>query len=139
MSNDERFRDFDAALAEHERKPVTFRLGGRDFEVVNTSAPLMMKVYRALEEGIAGAVYFEALQWMVAEGDREALVAAIESADISIGGVIDIVNWIVQETTGSPFVESVSSADSQSTNGRGLKVVSRSSGSTSKNSRHAAG
>ncbi len=138
MSED-RFRDFDAALAEEEGEPITFRLAGRKWKAVHLSAPVMLKLGRAISDNRAVFGYDEAMRDFLPEEDREAFTQALIDHNVRIRTLMDVVNWIIEADAGRPLGDASPSLEQPSPTGGGSKVVSLSGASTSGGSHSAAG
>jgi hypothetical protein len=108
-----RFRDFDAAVAESEGEPLTFKLGGETLRApADIPAGPVLKLARSAESGGAAAVeaFSTFLDAIVVPEDREALGRALDVVGISV--LIDVVGWVVEESFGVPLPSASSSVAS---------------------------
>jgi hypothetical protein len=136
-----RFKDFDAAASERSDDPITFVLGGREWAVPHLNAHSYFMFTRKMSEGgIIGELalddYFTSV---LAKDDREAWHQMLAEKDIQMPTLMELVQWLVEETSGHPTNAVSPSPSTQSGRGQQLKVVSPSKGSTSKAQRSAAG
>lgn len=100
-----RFKDFDAARAEARGEPLTFKLGGEMFTAcAELPAGVLLDMGAAFtsQDAMAGFDLFtELFQVIVAPDDQERFAAAVRTVGLST--VMDLVQWIVEESTGRPF------------------------------------
>jgi hypothetical protein len=139
---DERFRDFDAAI--DEEKPLTFKLGGQEWTVDDVSAASFLRYTRRLAENgqsLAGMTneFHDFLLGSLREEDRENFEAMLVEKKVPFPHLRDVVNWLIEQATGVPFVGPSASADPPSSTGKRPRVVSLSGTPTSDGSASAAG
>jgi hypothetical protein len=139
---DERFRDFDAAIDEQD--PLTFKLGGREWVVDDVSAASFLRYTRRLAEhgqSLAGMTneFHDFLLGALREEDREDFETMLTDKKVPFPHLRNVVNWLIEEATGVPFVAPSSSAESPSTSGGPPRLVSLSGTPTSEGSASAAG
>ena len=107
-----RFRDFDAARAEANREPLSFRLAGRDFTTHSylPAGPLLDLAVNGDKEGVeAFQAYAEFLDAYIVE--RDALKAALR--EVEWPTVAAVVSWLVAEATAAPLGDASPSDESQ--------------------------
>lgn len=100
-----RYRDFDAARAEANAEPLTFTLGGEDFTAA-TDLPSgvlldMAAAFTSDDPSMGLDLFSELFRVMVAPEDAERFAVAVRKVGLST--VLDLVGWIVEESTGRPF------------------------------------
>lgn len=120
----DRFRDFDAALAELG-DPLTFKLGGETFTCLpEIPAGPVLKLARHADKIDAEAfvVFGEFLRCIVIEEQRDALTEALDR--VGLGTLLDLIAWLVQESTGRPLEVASSSPELPPGDGQPLRVVS---------------
>jgi hypothetical protein len=114
-----RFRDFDAARAEHVRKPLSFRIGGEDFTVDGSlSSGILLDLGKAMvlgDDTLMLQANIALWDEVVSEDDKERFATALRRTDMAT--MIDLVAWIVEESTGRPLGSQRVSWQSPSTNG----------------------
>lgn len=122
----DRFRDFDAARAEREQEPLTFRLEGRDFTTPGTvPAGVLLDIGRAVAAGNQMAMFTataEFFEHLVPDDQAEEFAAAVRTTDMET--MLDLVSWIIEEATGRPLPSASSSASPSSTDTPPSRVVS---------------
>lgn len=111
----QRFRDFDAARAEHTGEPLRFRLAGREFETL-PFLPAGALLDLAAQQGRMGAQGFAAfgefLRAAVVEDQRDDLREAMNRVDFPT--VREVVSWILEESTARPLSSASDSPQSVS-------------------------
>ena len=134
------FRDFDAFEAELSKEPIEFELGGRKWVAAHVNAANFLAFTRQLQEGgVAVLLGFESyLTQALPERDREAFAEMLRARDIRLQTLMAVVNWLVEQASGSPFDAASSSPVTPSPTGEPLRVVSPSKASTSRRSPSAA-
>lgn len=98
-----RFKDFDAARAEHQREPLEFKLGGEHF-VARGEVPagVLLDAVAAGDEDAQRAAAFTAMfEAIVHEEDADRFALAVRRVDL--GTVYELVGWIMEEVTGRPL------------------------------------
>lgn len=98
-----RHRDFDAARAEVQSEPLTFRLAGRDFTIERVPAgPLLdLAAHAGDTDAAAMAAFSRFLHALVIPSQRDDLVAAL--ADVDLSTLFELVQWVIEEQTGRPL------------------------------------
>lgn len=139
MTEDTRFRDFDAAEAERDGAPLSFRLAGRVWEAHVPNAYIIVHFAKeAAEKGLMIAAYDLLLAYLE-PADRAALEEAIQKHNVPMRAVMAVVTWLGQQATGDPFDEASASPPPSRNPGGQRRGGSRSGGSTSKPSLSVAG
>lgn len=136
-----RFKDFDAALAERDDDPITFKLGGRVWTAANVNAERFLRFVRQASGGGDALVlaFMDFMDATLPERDREPFHEMLDEKNVPIGVFIDTAKWIVEAAAGNPTDAATSSPARPSKRGQRPRVVSLSGGSTSKGPRSAAG
>lgn len=117
-----RHRDFAAARAESE--PLTFTLAGHAFTIDRVPAgPLLDLADQAtLTDEKAMAAFARFMHALVREEERATLRAALDETDLQT--VLEIVQWVIEESTGRPLPTASSSPGEPSQDGAPSRVVS---------------
>lgn len=120
-----RHRDFDAARAERALEPLTFTLGGQQFTTVPEIpvGPLLDLASKAGDTDAAALAAFGAfMRAIVAPGDRDRFEAVLAATGIAT--MLELVAWVIEETTGGPLPGASSSPEAPSADGEPSRVVS---------------
>jgi hypothetical protein len=105
-------RDFDAAIREAQKEPLTFTLGGEEFRVPN---PLPEGPFLRWAKTEGATVSDLLCTWL---GDQaEAFIAAHERSGGGLGTMQSIADWVIEESTGRPTQWRSGSPASSSANG----------------------
>ena len=125
-----RHRDFDASRAENNAEPLTFRLAGYDFVIERVPAgPLLdLAANGDATDAAAMAAFARFLKALVRPADRDQLAAALDDTDLTT--VLELVRWVIEESTGRPLDTPLPSPPVASEDGEPSKVVSLSPVST---------
>lgn len=122
-----RYRDFDAARAEHAAEPLTFRLAGRDFTtlpVIPAAVLLDLAAHSGQEvNGEAFHLFGECIRSLVVPEQRDAMNEALH--EIGVDEMFAVVHWVMEELTGRPLDSAASSPDSPSKPGEPLSLAWR--------------
>lgn len=121
-----RFKDFDAARAEAMGEPLTFKLGGEMFTATGeVPAAVLLDLGAAINSSDtihAFALMQELLERLVAPEEEAQFARAMRR--VGLESVLELVRWIVEETTGRPFVTASSSPAQPSEDGAPSKLAS---------------
>lgn len=120
-----RHRDFDAARAEHQSEPLTFRLAGHDFETVPVipAGPILDLAANADKMDADAMVAFARFLYSIVRADQvDAFTHALDTVDL--GTVLELVAWVIEETTGRPLGRHSSLPVEPSTGGEPSRRVS---------------
>jgi hypothetical protein len=121
-------RSFSAARREATGEPLTFDIEGEQF-TLRASLPMMplLDLAAAAEQGneLDAALAFRTfLHRMVPDNDGVRLTDAIARADWGHEELLELVRWVVEETTGHPSQPPSDSPRQQPTSGRTLRRIS---------------
>lgn len=119
-----RFKDFDAARAEHAREPIEFKLGGEHF-VARGEVPagVVLDAVTAGDDMQTQLALFATLfEAIVADLDAERFALAVRRVDVET--VFELVAWIMEEVTGRPLPSASPSPVEPSGDGPPSRVVS---------------
>lgn len=120
-----RHKDFDAARAESVGEPLTFRLAGYDFETVGEiPAGPLLDMAASVTSG-SDVTGLSALQAFFAAIIPEERAKDFNDAIRKVGltTMLELIQWIVEETTGRPLTSASSSAGPPSSNGAASKLA----------------
>ena len=120
----DRFRDFDAALAE-TGDPLSFRLGGTTFTCLpEIPAGPMLKLARHADSIDADALrlFGEFLLAVVIPEQRDEFEAALDR--VGLPTLLSVVQWLIEEAIGRPLPSASSSEPPPLEDGLPLRVVS---------------
>ena len=136
-----RFKDFDAAEAERQREPITFRLGGREWNVIHVDAASFLAFSRQIAEGGNAVVlgFDDYIHGSLAEDERDDFRAMLAESHISLPTLIAVGTWIVEQASGNPTADVSLSQPAPSRTGEPPRVVSLWPASTPEGSASAAG
>lgn len=99
-----RYKDFDAARAEHAQKPIGFKVGGEEFTVdAALPAGILMDLGQAMvlgDDTKAFGAFVHLWEAIIPEADTERFAQALRRVDFAT--MFDLVGWIVEEATGRP-------------------------------------
>lgn len=105
---------------------MTFTLGGEDFSTSgDLPAGLLLDLGAAVTDGndlTAFAMFKDFFEAIVPEEDHDRFAAAIRT--VGIVTMVDLLTWIVEESTGRPLPTRFASLPEQSRDGEPLRVVS---------------
>lgn len=139
VTEDTRFRDFDAAEAERDGAPLSFALAGREWNATAPNAYVIVKFAKeAAAQGLTIAFY-DLLFAYLDPADREPFEAAIQEHNVPMRTVINVVTWLGEQVNGDPFGEPSVSPRPSPPGGGQRKAGSRSGASTSPPSLSVAG
>lgn len=119
----DRFRDFDAALAESE--PLTFKLGGTLFTCLpEIPAGPVLRLARHADtiDAEAFVVFHQFLLSVIVPEQRDALELALDNT--GLGTLLDLIQWLIEEATGRPLPGASSLPEPVPEDGQPLRVVS---------------
>ncbi len=116
------FKDFDAA--KREREPITFQLGGHLFTVPVVPAPAVLDLAaKAQQEGPEAVSAFGAFLYAcVEESAHDELTRALNTLDLP--GLVELASWLMEEASGRPLPNVLSSPEDASTGTPPSRVVS---------------
>lgn len=120
----DRYRDFDAALAE-QGDPLRFRLGGVEFTCLpEIPAGPMLKLARHADQIDADALrlFGEFLAAIIVPEQREDFDRALDR--VGLGTLLELIQWVVEEAIGRPLPNASSSEQEQPQDGAPSRVVS---------------
>ena len=134
-----RFKDFDAALAERNGEPITFKLGGRQWTANHVNAETFLVFVRHASEGGDALVlaFADFIDAALPEQDRQAFHAMLNTHDVPIDVVMDLAKWVIEQAAGNPTDAVSQSPQQRSRRGQRPRVVSLSGASSSKGPRSA--
>jgi len=99
-------RDWDVAIREDRREPVTFVLGGTEFSVPSPLPGTAFLDYAAKGDQSVATVMSLILDWLDPEGDqaevRERFRAAYRRSRGSVQVLLDLGQWLVEEAAARP-------------------------------------
>lgn len=125
------FRDFDRARSERQAATIGFRLGGREFTIpARIPAGALLDVTRAVaanNDFMAMTAFTEFLDALIPADQAEEFKAALREPEVDQTDVMDLIAWIVEESTGRPLQKRSSSAPPAVPDGAPSRVVSLSS------------
>lgn len=120
-----RFRDFDAARAAAAGDPLTFKLGGELFTASGElPAGVLLDLGRAVADDntmVAIDLMQEFFESIVGADDEERFAKAMRR--VGLETVTALVQWIVEESTGRPFVSASSSPRSSVEGGESSRLA----------------
>lgn len=136
---DDRFRDFDAAI--DEEQPITFRLGGSDWQAIHLNATNFLRFTRKTAEGGAEAAvaFQDYLTAVLGEDDRKPFMEMLDERDVSLTVLLELVKWLVEQSSGVPSPAAVPSPSRQRNSGGPTRVVRLDGGPTSVSARSGVG
>jgi hypothetical protein len=121
----DRFKDFDAALAELEEEPLTFKLGGTLFTCVpEIPAGRVLWLARHADkiDADAFAAFAEFVESVVVEAQRPALWDALNRVGLTT--LLELIQRLIEEATGRPLPSASSLPEEQPEDGEPSRVVS---------------
>jgi len=125
-----RFRDFDAARAEHARNPLDFKIGGESFTIDATlPAGVLMDLGRAFmlgDDSASFGAYIALWEAVIPDEDEARFAQALRQVDLAT--MTELVAWIVEESTGRPLDSANDSPPSPSSNGDRSRLAAASEG-----------
>lgn len=112
-------RDWDAAVREARGEPIRFVLGGTEFSVPTPvpAAPFLTFTERDHQGTSLVAAFRDLLLDIVEEKQRKQLERAIRTSGISSQMIVDLAEWVVEESTARPTVRLSTSPASPSESG----------------------
>ena len=123
-----RHRDFDAARAETEGEPITFRLAGRDFTIPEIPALAFLEVAASLGgDGTSVVGSFSRFLFETVPVDQhDELRDALR--EVTPARAIAVVTWLIEEATAVPLEPPSGSVPTSSGNGAASKLAWASEG-----------
>lgn len=121
------YKDFDAALNEQEKEPVRFRLGGEDFQIDSIKAGPLLRLARMSDAEDADALlqFDSFLTSLIRKEDHKRWAEVLDK--VSTDTLLEVVQFIVEESAGRPTELPSASPERQRTSGRRSNTGTRKS------------